>query len=90
MNYVDYCLKFDSEADAKAVLFDEDMPKFRNIDVIGAIWKPTGVMLSTEEGEVPQMAPLEGWHVNVRLVDEDGAALDPYRVYPVTPVRVWA
>lgn len=32
----------------------------------------------------------EGWHVNVRLVDgEDGSALEAFRVYPVTPLRVW-
>lgn len=91
MNYVDYFLKFDSEAAAKAVLFDEDMPKYQNIDVLGVIWKETGVMLPNPEGDVPEMAALDGWHVNVRLrEDEDGVALEQYRVYPATPSRMWA
>ena len=66
------------------------------IDVVGVIHKPTGVMLTDEEGnEYPEMAPLDGWHVNLRLSGEgrraDAEALAAYTVdpTPVTPARVW-
>ena len=80
--YTDLMLRFPDEAIADALLYtgegDERMPNYQNIDTIGVI----------VEGEVP----LDGWHVNVRLVDgaEDGTALEPFRVYPANPVRVWA
>jgi hypothetical protein len=68
----------------------EPRPNYRNIDTIGIIYKPTGEMLQGEDGEYPEMAPIEGWHVNVRLVGgEDGAALELFAVTPNTPVRVW-
>jgi hypothetical protein len=35
--------------------------------------------------------PLTGWHVNVRLVDEEDAeALEDFQVFPQTPSRIWA
>jgi hypothetical protein len=35
------------------------------IDIIGLIYKPTGVMLTDEEGfEYAEQAPITGWHVN--------------------------
>jgi hypothetical protein len=68
----------------------ELFPAYSNIDTIGLIYKPTGEMLLGEDGEYPEMAPIEGWHVNVRLVDgEDAEALEPFEVSPETPVRVW-
>ena len=67
-----------------------EVSNFANIDHIGTIWKPTGKMLQTEEGEVPEMAPLPGYHVNVRVVDEDASALEAYQVFPDNPVRGWA
>jgi hypothetical protein len=68
----------------------EPRPNYRNIDNIGIIYKPTGEMLQGEDGEYPEMAPLEGWHVNIRLVDgEDAEPLEPFVVQPKTPVRVW-
>lgn len=80
--YTDLMLRFPDEAAADALLFtgegEDQRPLFQNIDTIGVI----------VEGEVP----LDGYHVNVRLVDgaEDGAALEPFRVFPEHPVRVWA
>jgi hypothetical protein len=48
-------------------------------------------MLQGEDGEYPEMAPIEGWHVNIRLVDgEDADALAPFAVTPTNPRRVWA
>ena len=66
------------------------------IDVVGVIQKPTGVTLTDDEGyEYPEMAALDGWHVNLRLSGEgrrdDAEALAAYTVdpTPVTPARVW-
>tara|TARA_B110000908_G_scaffold133854_1_gene158037 strand:+ start:110 stop:517 length:408 start_codon:yes stop_codon:yes gene_type:complete len=66
------------------------------IDVVGVIQKPTGVTLTDDEGyEYPEMAALDGWHVNLRLSGDgrraDAEALVAYIVdpSPVTPARVW-
>ena len=99
--YQDFMLRFTDQAEADAVLFDEQtnvqddiveivkVPKYAAVDVIGMIWKPTGKMLTTDEGEVPEMAPVEGWHVNVRHTAE-ASELDAYKVEGATPVRGWA
>jgi hypothetical protein len=105
--YIDYYLKFDSEAEAKAVLYriegaveadpengveaqeGYEVANYDAIDLIGTIYKPTGKMLQSDEGEVPEMAPLDGYHANVRVLKE-APELEAYRVHPVTPVRVWA
>ena len=99
--YQDFMLRFADAAEADAVLFDEQtnvqddivetvkVPKYAAIDVIGIIYKPTGKMLTTDEGEVPEMAPVEGWHVNVRHT-ADAPELEAYRVFPQSPVRGWA
>jgi hypothetical protein len=102
--YTDYFLKFNDEAEANAALFTEQtnvqddvvetvlVPKYAAVDVIGTIYKPTGNVLPAEDesGEaVDEMAPLEGWHVNVRHTDE-APGLAPYQVFPVTPARMWA
>ena len=90
----DYYLRFTDEAEAKSVLLRPDgnheAPRFRNIDIIGLIHRPTGTMLMGESGPVPEMALLPGWHVNVRLMDdEDGSALEPFAVQPAAPRRIW-
>ena len=65
------------------------------IDVVGTMWKPTGVTLTDSEGlEYPEMAEQAGWHVNIRLVGDarrdDVEALDAlYGVTPLTPNRVF-
>jgi hypothetical protein len=46
-------------------------------------------MIQTDEGEVPEMAPLEGWHANVRHTAET-PELEAFRVFPATPSRMWA
>lgn len=61
------------------------------IDTIGVIYKPTGNTITTSMGEQPEMAPLPGWHVNVRLkADHLVPELESYKVAPAQPVRVWA
>jgi len=99
--YHDTFLKFADEAEANAALFTEQtnvqgdvietvlVPKYAAVDVIGTIFKPTGKMIQTDEGEVPEMAPLEGWHVNVRHTAE-APELDAYKVEVKTPSRMWA
>ena len=65
------------------------------IDLVGTIYEPTGNMLTDDEGnEYPETAPVDGWHVNVRLVGdgrrEDVEAIDvTYGVTPNSPSRVW-
>ena len=103
----DYYLKFNSEAEAKAVLYriegaveadpengieaqeGYEVPNYVNIDTIGIIYKPTGEMLQGEDGTYPTMSPIDGWHVNVRVVAEDATALEPFKVIPTAPIRIW-
>ncbi len=99
---MDLYLKFTDEAEADAVLYtlhpeavEEDgvtvteaysTPNYANISTIGIIYKrfPEPV----PENYVP--IPEEGWHVNVRVVDnEDPTPLEQYEVHPVLPLRVW-
>lgn len=84
---IDLYLKFTDEAAATAVLYTEDCPNFANIDTIGTIYKPTGEV--DAEGS-PMMILLDGWHINVRVVNEDATSLEAYIVTPTAPVRVWA
>ena len=66
------------------------------IDFVGVIYEPTGKMLTDAEGfEYPEMALLDGYHVNVRLsgdnVRESVEAIDElYGVTPNSPSRVFA
>jgi hypothetical protein len=84
IQYGDLYLRFTDESEATALLTDYP----GSVDIIGTIYKPTGVMLTTDEGEVAEMAPLAGWHVNTR-----GPMLESlieFAVEPEHPVRVWA
>lgn len=59
------------------------------IDIIGSIHKPTGVMLTDEEGsEYPEMSDVGGWHVNMR--GDLPEIIKPYKI-TVTgiPHRIW-
>jgi len=99
--YQDFMLRFTDPAEADAVLFDEQtnvdgdvvetvkVPKYAAIDVIGTIYKPTGEMITTDDGEAPEMAPVDGWHVNVRH-NAEAPELAAYQVFPQAPVRGWA
>lgn len=102
--YTDYYLRFESEADAQAVLYTEEpsawdeaghvtetrlRPNYRNIDVLGTLYAQN----ATQDPEnPPEPVAIDGWHVNVRVLDdEDGAPLEAYRVDPEPQVwrRVW-
>lgn len=85
---IDYCLKFPDEATAMLALFDNERARYDAVDVIGVIYKPTGKMLKSDEGPVPEMKPVPGWHVNVRH-SKKIAELSQYQIFPQTPERVW-
>lgn len=99
--YQDFHLRFADQAEADSALFEVQadaeggevkVPKYAAIDVIGVIWKPTGNMLPAPDGSgdaVDEMAPLEGWHVNVRHT-ADAPELAAFQVFPQNPVRGWA
>jgi len=65
------------------------------IDLVGVIYEPTGNTLTDDEGnEYPETAPVDGWHVNIRLVGdarrEDVEAIDAvYGLIPNSPSRVF-
>lgn len=104
--YQDLYLKFSDEAQAQSVLYRVEgaveanpelnieanpgysVPNYRNIDIIGTIYEPVQEITDLENPPTP--VPLEGWHVNIRLSEnEDPTPLEPYRVTPKSPMRVW-
>lgn len=99
--YTDFMLRFADAQEADSVLFDEQtnvqgdvvetvkVPRYAAIDVIGTIYKPTGNMITTDEGEVPEMAASPGWHANIRHTAE-APELATFQVFPETPARMWA
>lgn len=64
------------------------------LDVVGAVYEPTGKMLTTEDGEVPAMRDVGGCHANLRVMDADGFDANKIAAItiapPNTPVRSWA
>jgi len=65
------------------------------IDVVGVIYRATGNTLTDADGnEYPEQAPLGGWHVNIRIVNnamrDTVEELDAiYGVQPQSPARVF-
>ena len=103
--YQDAYLKFPDEAAANAILYtttpavlDEEgnevqaeytTPNYINIDVLGTLYNDDAV-LDSEGNVVTPATAIDGWHVNVRVMpDEDAAVLEPYSVVPTMPRRVW-
>ena len=67
------------------------VPNFRNIDIIGTIYKPTGATEIVDGMQRPVMEAVPGYHCNVLVSsNEDITALTPYTVTPTTRVRLWA
>ena len=58
-------------------------------DLIGTMYKPSGIILKDEEGnEYPQMEAVEGYHINtLPPLDE---ALEQYMIEPAYKQRVFA
>ena len=104
MNPLDIHLKFPDQATATVALVktgvwlkytDEDKKVCYNdapnylTDVIGLIYKPTGVKLKDKDGyEYDEMIDVGGWHVNMR--GQLPAEIKPYQI-TVTgiPHRIW-
>jgi hypothetical protein len=59
------------------------------LDIIGTIYKPTGNMLTNEEGfEYPEMEAIDGFHAN--MMAKAGVEGLPTIEAPSTPYRKWA
>lgn len=71
------------------VVKTEKRPKFKNIDIIGDIYRPTGETTILEGEQTPVLEKLDGYHVNIRVIDEDVSLLQKYIVVPKAPIRVW-
>ena len=84
-------LKFSSREEANQHLLDSNgNNKFRNTDVIGVIYKPTGETVIQDGFEQSVMQAVDGWHVNVLVLDEeDSSSLLEFVTYPMTPIRIW-
>lgn len=99
----DFYLKFADEAEANSVLYtttpavlDEETnvvseetvkANYRNIDVIGVLYE--AVVIEDPENP-PAPVPMEGWHVNVRVVDDENEQpLEAFAVVPKLPRRIW-
>ena len=96
----DYVTQIDEETGESSQVADGDPYLVTHshdyaISVVGTLHEPTGNTLTDDEGnEYPEMAPMTGWHVNIRLVGdavrETVEALDTsHGVTPETPMRVW-
>lgn len=90
-----------SEGNAEPALVTVTVKRVKpgqELDLIGKIWKPTGKTLTVKsvndtDMEVPEMAPIEGFHANLRggLTDAQIATLGDIVIEaPATPYRVWA
>ena len=98
---MDYYLKLIDEAAMKKAFgtVETDTPYGLNVvhplvqhmavDIVGVIYAETGEMETYEEMTTPVMAPLEGWHVNLRG-DALPQELEQFAVEPHNPRRVWA
>mgnify|MGYP000751083095 CR=1 FL=1 len=69
-----------------------------SLDIIGTIYRETGNMVEQtfadgeDTIEVPEMAPIDGWHANLLLHGEDmPEALAEFEIEaPATPIRKFA
>lgn len=83
----DLYLRFTDENESLPLLFNDNKPLYFCIDVIGTFYD-----VDNTDPENPIVTAIPGWHVNVRLLDnEDGTSLEPYKVNPepLTWRRVW-
>ena len=67
----------------------ERQQNYRNTDILPKVVL-TPATFDDEGNELTPPIYDEGYFVNVRLVGEDGSSLEPFRVEPETPQRVWA
>lgn len=62
------------------------------LDVIGTIYEETGnILIDPETGEeYPEMGPIPGYHVNVKVLNELPAELQPFVITVITPYRIFS
>ncbi len=99
MNPLDIHLKFPDEVTATSFMLEAGLLRQvedqivqgegQMIDIIGPIYKATGVMLTDQEGlEYPEMSDIGWWHVNMR--GELPETLKPFKITVTgTPYRIW-
>jgi len=79
------------EGDSYLIMHSHDYA----IDLVGTIYEPTGQLLVDSDGnEYPETAPVDGWHVNFRLLTDKYRdtieSIDvTYGVTPNSPTRIW-
>jgi hypothetical protein len=88
----DYLYKFPDEATAQTALADYYDNGWQTGGP-GYALDPVGILASEtdeldEEG-YPMSAPLDGWHVNLRVLDDRPDPAPEYTVTPTTQRRVW-
>lgn len=82
-------LSFKDKAEANSVLYTNDLPNYKNIDVIGIVYQRSPEPIPDDYVPIPYPSP--NWGVNVLLLDdEDIEPLRPFIVEPKNPIRVWA
>ena len=95
---MNYYLKTDNEAELWTSLQTADLAKQEEgewvftgtaLDIIGTISKPTGQMLTDDDGnEYAEMETVPGFHAN--LIADEGIDGLPTIVKPNNPYRIWA
>ena len=98
MAYEYHYLKADTEEDLWAAIppetHEDGTPYYTGpgwISILGTIYKPTGNMLTDEEGfEYPETEPVPGFHANLVVPEGADVGTFPTIPAPATPVRKWA
>lgn len=82
-------LSFKDKAEANSVLYTNDLPNYKNIDIIGIFYQRSPEPIPDDYVPIPYPSP--NWGVNVLLLDdEDIDPLRPFIVEPKNPIRIWA
>lgn len=60
---------------------------------VGVISVPSGEVVISDGEEIPVMQQIDGWHVNIRSLDDELSkklTSLPNQEFPETPIQVWA
>ena len=80
---IDYLYRFQSQAIAKTVLADYyDSEYGWKVSGDGFALDPVGILAHGE-------TVLEGWHINLRVLDNRPSPAPAYSIQPVNQLRVW-
>ena len=89
-------LKFADEAQAKSIMAEYWSDEYgwrtashtHSLYPLGVIYRPTGMMLESDGFEYPEMAPIDGYHIN--FIGELPEAATPFLVFPENPVNIYS